>query len=128
MGHCPLKNLSAQKMKRLIELRDGPGARTNLRKHLSAFCAWSVENKHLPSNPVRDIKAGRRIKGAGFYTWTIPDLQQFLAYHREQKTKRSRKAVLALGLLLFGGMRRQDMVAVGLQPRSRQRTERRRAI
>jgi integrase len=58
---------------------------------------------------------GRRIKGAGFYTWTVPDVQQFLAHHREQKTKRSRKAILALGLLLFGGMRRQDMVAVGKQ-------------
>jgi len=64
---------------------------------------------------VRDIKAGRRVKGSGFYTWTIPDVQQFLAYHRQQNTKRSRKAVLALGLLLFGGMRRQDMVDLGKQ-------------
>lgn len=115
MGNCPLKHLSAQKMKRLIETKDGAGARTNLRKHLSALGAWAVENKHLPSNPVRDIKAGRRIKGGGFYTWGIPDVQQFLEYHRAQNTKRSRKAILALGLLLFGGMRRQDMVTIGKQ-------------
>ena len=53
--------------------------------------------------------------GRGFYTWLIPDVQQFLTYHRAQPGKRSRKAVLALGLLLFAGMRRQDMVALGKQ-------------
>jgi integrase len=115
MGNCPLKHLSAQKMKRIIETKDGPGARTNLRKHLSALCSWSVENNYLPSNPVRDIKAGRRVKGGGYYTWTIPDVQQFLAYHREQPARQSRKAVLALGLLLFAGTRRQDMIALGKQ-------------
>ena len=117
MGNCPLKYFSAQKVKRLIEMKDGQGARTNLRKHISALCTWAVDQTPslLPSNPVRDIKAGRRVKGSGFYTWTIPDVQQFLAYHRQQNTKRSRKAVLALGLLLFGGMRRQDMVDLGKQ-------------
>jgi integrase len=69
----------------------------------------------LSTNLVRDIKAGRRVKGDGFYTWTVPDVQQFLTYHRGQNTKRSRKAVLALGLLLFAGMRRQDMVDLGKQ-------------
>lgn len=122
MGNCPIKYLSAQKMKRMIEMKDGPGARTNRRKHLSALCSWAVENKHLPSNPVRDIKAGRRVKGGGYYTWVIPDVQQFLHHHRErarsddpQTVKRSRKAILALGLLLFGGTRRQDMVTLGKQ-------------
>ena len=43
MGDCPLKYLSAQKMKRIIEAIDGRGARANRRKHLSALCAWGVE-------------------------------------------------------------------------------------
>ena len=122
MGNCPLKYLSAQKMKRMIEAVDGPGARTNRRKHLSALCSWGVENKHLASNPVRDIKAGRHVRGGGFYTWMIPDVQQFLHHHRTRAAstdpaavKRSRKAILALGLLLFGGTRRQDMVTLGKQ-------------
>jgi integrase len=114
MGNCPIKHLSAQKMKRLIEMKDGPGSRTNRRKHLSALCAWGVENKHLPSNPVRDIKAGRKVKGGGYYTWLIPDVQQFLAHHSGQE-KRTRKARLALALLLFSGSRRQDMVTLGRQ-------------
>jgi integrase len=115
MGNCPLKHLSAQKMKRLIEMKDGSGARTNRRKHLSALCSWGVENNHLPSNPVRDIKAGRAVKTGGYYTWLIPDVQQFINHHRGQNTKRSRKAILALALLLFAGMRRQDMVSLGKQ-------------
>jgi len=114
MGNCPLKYLSAQKMKRLIEEVDGPGARTNRRKHLSALCSWGVENNHLPSNPVRDIKAGRHVKGGGYYTWTIPDVQQFLQRHAGSD-RRSQKARLALALLLFSGTRRQDMVTLGKQ-------------
>lgn len=114
IGNCPLKMLSAQKMKRMIEAVDGPGARTNRRKHLSALCAWGVENNHLPSNPVRDIKAGRKAKTDGYYTWTIPDVQQFLDFHSGQSI-RERKARLALGLLLFSGARRQDMVTFGKQ-------------
>jgi site-specific recombinase XerD len=122
MGNCPIKHLSAQKMKRMIEMKDGPGARTNRRKHLSALCSWAVENKHMPSNPVRDIKSGRAQKGNGYYTWLIPDVQQFLHFHRGQLQsadkragRRSRKAILALGLLLFAGTRRQDMVTLGKQ-------------
>src|ERR1700730_8673845 len=114
MGNCPIKHLTAQKFKRMIEMKDGPGARAGRRKNLSTLCSWAVENKHLPSNPIRDIKAGRRIKGGGFYTWTIPDVQQFLDHHNG-RTIKALKARLALGLLLFGGMRRQDMVAIGRQ-------------
>jgi hypothetical protein len=72
MGNCPLKYLSAQKVKRMIEAVIGPGARANRRKHLSALCAWGVDQHHLASNPMRDVKAGRHVKGGGFYTWTIP--------------------------------------------------------
>ncbi|MET4802514.1 tyrosine-type recombinase/integrase [Bradyrhizobium sp. LB11.1] len=114
MGFCPFKYLSGQKMKRMIEAADGPGARTNRRKHLSALCAWGVENNHLPSNPVRDIKSGRAEATDGYYTWQIPDVQQFLAFH-SGAARRSRKARLALGLLLFSGSRRQDMVTLGKQ-------------
>jgi integrase len=110
VGNCPLKYLSAQKMKRMIEAADKPGGAANRRKHLSALCAWGVDQRHLPTNPVRDVKAGRRVKGGGFYTWTVADVEQFLAYH-----KQGSKARLALGLLLFTGARRQDMVTFGKQ-------------
>jgi integrase len=115
MGNCPLKNLSSQKMKRLIEIR--PESRRNRRQHLSALCSWAVDQTPplLPHNPVRDTKSGRTTKTDGYYTWSVEDVQQFLAYHREQNTRRSKKAILALGLLLFAGMRRQDMIQLGKQ-------------
>jgi integrase len=109
MGNCPLKYFSAQKAKRLLEAKSG-GAATNRRKHLSALCSWGVDAGHLSSNPVRDIKAGRAVKTDGYYTWTIPDVEQFIEHN-----KIGSKAVLALGLLLFSGARRQDMVSLGKQ-------------
>jgi integrase len=114
MGNCPLKYLSAQKIRRIIEAVDGAGARANRRKHLSKLCAWGVDENQLPSNPVRDVKAGKQIKGGGFYTWVIPDVRQFLEHHNGQSLK-ARKSRLAVGLLLFSGARRQDMVTLGKQ-------------
>jgi len=111
MGNCPLKYFSAQKAKRLIEAKgDQAGAATNRRKHLSALCSWGVDAGHLTTNPIRDIKAGHPAKGGGYYTWTIADVDQFIDFH-----KAGSKAVLALGLLLFTGARRQDMVTFGRQ-------------
>lgn len=114
MGNCPLQHFSAQKARRIIEAVDGKGARTNRRKHLSALCSWGVQAEHLSSNAVRDIKAGRPAKTSGYYTWTIPDVRQFLDHH-SGPSLRARKARLALGLLLFSGGRRQDVVTFGKQ-------------
>jgi integrase len=102
MGNCPLKHFSAQKVRHLVELRsDRPGAAANRRKHLSAMCAWAVEHNYLPTNPARD---------GGYYTWTVADVQQFIA-----RWPIGTKPMLALGLILFTGARRQDMVDFGKQ-------------
>ena len=74
------------------------------------MCAWGADAGHLPTNPVRDVKAGRAQKGSGYYTWTVADVEQFLEHHGN-----GTKARLALGLLLFSGARRQDMVTFGKQ-------------
>lgn len=110
MGNCPIKYFSAQKAKRLLEVKKKAGAATNRRKHLSALCSWAVDAGHLSSNPLRDIRAGRAVKGKGYYTWTVADVEQFLEHHGK-----GTKARLALGLLLFSGARRQDMVTFGKQ-------------
>jgi integrase len=111
MGNCPLRYLSAQKIRRLIEIRsDQPGAAANRKKHLSALCGWGVDHDHLPANPARDVKAGRKIKGGGFHTWTVEEVQIFEARHPVGS-----KARLAMALLLFTGSRRQDMVTFGKQ-------------
>jgi integrase len=110
MGNCPLKFVTVQKIRRLVELRaDQPGAAANRRKHLSALCGWGVDHDHLSSNPARDVKTVKIARG-GFYTWTVGDVQQFLDRHGVGTKPR-----LALGLLLFSGARRQDMVTFGKQ-------------
>jgi integrase len=46
----------------------------------------------------------------GFYTWTVEDVQQFEAKHPI-----GTKARLALGLLMFTGQRRSDIIRFGKQ-------------
>jgi integrase len=109
LGNCPLKHLTAKKIKRMIEAASGPGAADNRRKFLSMMCSWAVDAGHLTANPVRDVRMAKG-KTAGYYTWTVSDVEQFLAYHKEGS-----KARLALALLLFTGARRQDAVTFGRQ-------------
>jgi integrase len=110
MGNCPLKYVTPQKIKRLVELKaDHPGAAANRRKHLSALCGWGVEHNYLTTNPARDVKTVQK-KGGGFYTWTVADVEQFLEHFPT-----GTKGRLALALLLFTGARRQDMVTFGKQ-------------
>lgn len=109
MGNCPLRFMSAQKIKRLVDLAPTEGAAANRRKHLSALCAWGTEAGHLPTNYARDTKTIKTATG-GYYTWTVADVEQFLARHPI-----GTKPALALALLLFTGSRRQDMVTFGKQ-------------
>jgi integrase len=111
IGNCPLKFVSTQKLRRLVDLKaHQPGAAANRRKHLSALCAWGVDHDHLSTNPARDVRTVKKAKGGGFYTWTVPDVRQFLARHPI-----GTKPALAVALLLFTGARRQDMVTFGKQ-------------
>lgn len=110
MGNCPLRYVTAQKIRRLVELRsEHPGAAANRRKHLSALCGWGVEHDFLPMNPARDVTTVKSTTG-GFYTWTVADVAQF-----EARWPIGTKPRLALALLLFTGARRQDMVTFGRQ-------------
>lgn len=86
------------------------GAANNRRKHLSALCAWAVEQGLMKTNFVRDVKMTPKKKGGGFYTWTVDDVRQFEERHPIGTMPR-----LALALLLFTGSRRQDMVTFGKQ-------------
>jgi hypothetical protein len=83
MGNCPLKYVTAQKIRRLVDMKaDQPGAAANRRKHLSALCGWGVDHNYLPTNLARDVKTVPKIKGGGYYTWTTADVEQFLAHYK----------------------------------------------
>lgn len=110
MAGCPIGALSAKHVQMLRDRKaQTPGAANNRRKYLSALFGWGVENGHLISNPVRDV---RRIKyaSAGFHTWTVGEVRQFEAKHPIGSRPR-----LALALMLFLGVRRGDVVKLGRQ-------------
>lgn len=96
-------------VKLLRDRASGPGAANNRRKYLSSWFGWAVEAGHMLNNPARDV---RRVKYAsdGFYTWTVDDVTQF-----EERWPVGTKPRLALALLLYTGLRRQDTVKLGRQ-------------
>jgi integrase len=106
---CPVSQFGAAHVKMLRDRKaKQPGAANNRRKHLSAMCAWAVDEKLMPTNYVRDVKMAAKKKGGGFYTWTVEDVAKFEERHPVGTMPR-----LALALLLFTGSRRQDMVTFG---------------
>jgi integrase len=110
LGGCPLPQVTTQKIKWLRDRKaETPGAANNRRKYLSALFGWAVEAGHIASNPARDV---RRIRYAseGFYTWSAEDVRRF-----EIRWRVGTKPRLALGLLLFSGVRRGDLVRLGRQ-------------
>jgi len=113
MGFCPLNKLATKHIKRLRDLKKGlPGAANNRRKYLSAMFGWAIEEAKpqlMTTNVARDV---RRVKYAkkGFHTWTPGEVAKF-----EERHPVGTKARLALGLLLFTGTRRGDMVKLGRQ-------------
>jgi integrase len=68
-------------------------------------CGLEGQHKHTLG-----AKLPGELIGGGYYTWTVPDVEQYLEHH-----KMGTKARLALGLLLFSGARRQDVVDLGKQ-------------
>lgn len=110
MWACPVNRLTATHMQMLRDRKiDKPGAANNRLKYLSSMFGWAVEKRMLSSNPARDAKPIKYATG-GFYTWTDADVLKF----EERHPIRSR-ARLALALLLYTGVRRDDVVRLGRQ-------------
>jgi hypothetical protein len=110
MGNCPLVHLTAQKIRRLRDLkRNLPGAANTRKKWLSSMFTWATEQTPplLATNPAREVK---RVQYAtdGWHTWTTDEVRQYEARHAVGS-----KARLALALLLYTGVRRSDLVTLG---------------
>ena len=86
-----------------------PEAANGRVKAIRAVCAWAVEEKHLATNPARDVL---RIKHAssGYHSWTPEEVEKF-----EQAYPIGSKPRLALALLIYTGVRRSDVVRLGNQ-------------
>src|SRR5262249_39641163 len=65
---------------------------------------------NLSANPARDVARLRPKRLGGHHSWTPEEVNQF-----EQRHPLGTKAHLALSLLIYTGVRRSDVVALGRQ-------------
>lgn len=86
-----------------------PGAARNLRRRLNRVFRLAVKLGWRSDNPVRETDAPKTT-GDGFVAWSEDEIQQFNRYWPEGSRER-----LAMGLLLYTGQRRSDVVTMGRQ-------------
>lgn len=109
----PLDQISLQALYVLRDRKlDLPGAGNNRVKALRQVYKWAVAPnvQIVKVNLARDVQLFRPKTTEGFHTWTIEEVRAFARRH-----PLGTKAHLALGLLLFTGVRRSDVVLLGRQ-------------
>jgi integrase len=99
--------------KHIVQILAGVGHRPYvanwLLRMLQILMRHAVEIGLRSDNPARDIPA-IRIKSDGYHTWTEEEIAQFERKHPVGSRER-----LALGLLVYTGQRRSDVIRMGLQ-------------
>lgn len=109
-GDGPVKELSPKLVRILRDRKaDKPEAANHRLKVLRQVFAWACETERMSTNPARDVKPIRHVT-EGHHTWTIEEVRAYLAVHPAGS-----KARLALGLLLFLGIRISDLALIGPQ-------------
>jgi integrase len=110
VGSLPYAAMPPSKVRLLRDRKSDSPETGNARvKALRRVFAHAIENDLADRNPAKDvpyIKTGSQ----GFHSWTIEEVQQY-----EKRHPKGTKARLALGLLLFTGQRRADVVSFGRQ-------------
>lgn len=86
-----------------------PEAANGLLKALRQLFKFAVEYEHADANPIIEVSYLSN-KSDGFHQWTHNELNLF-----EQRHPTGSKARLALGLLLYTGQRRGDVIKLGRQ-------------
>ena len=111
-GDMPLQAVTTKALKVLRDRQaDRPEMANQRVKTLRRLFAWALEQEHIAADPARDLTKLKH-KSAGHHTWTVEEVAQFEAKH-----PLGTKARLALALLLWTGVRRQDVVLLGKQHR-----------
>jgi integrase len=86
-----------------------PAAARNFLNTIRSLLQFAVDTGIRPNNPAVGVKRVK-IKTDGYRTWTEDDIAAFEARHPV-----GTRARLALGLLLYTGQRRSDVVQIGRQ-------------
>jgi integrase len=108
----PLKFLTPQAIRVLRDRKaETPEAANGRVKAMRAVFAYGLaaEPDLVTANPAREVPLFGQ-KGEGFVMWTAAEVEQFLRRHPI-----GTKPALALGLLLFTGVRRSDVIKLGRQ-------------
>lgn len=109
-GALPYARMERRHVRELRdEKADRPEAANARVKALRRVFAWAIEDEVADRNPAAEvpyISTGSE----GFHTWTVDEIRHFEARHPIGS-----KARLALGLMLYTGARRSDVVKLGPQ-------------
>lgn len=113
-GDVPIPQFSVAAVRAIRDRKaEVPHGANNTLKAIRAVFKWAtslgVELAH--HNPARDVPmlTGDN-DSAGFHTWTDDEVLAFIARH-----ERGSRAYVAMMLMMFGGGRRSDVVALGRQ-------------
>ena len=86
-----------------------PAAANNLLDRLRVLMKIAMDDDWRPDDPTYRVK-GFKLSGDGFHTWTEADIEKFCEHYPIGTSAR-----LAMGLMLYTGQRRSDMVKMGWQ-------------
>ena len=117
-GHRIVAELQFQHVEAILtKMADTPSAANNLRKFLRMLVNYGCRLSMRKDNPV-SLTDPLKVDSEGFHTWTEEEIKQFEDYWPVGSKPR-----LALGLLLYTGQRRSDVVVMGRQHRKNGRVQ-----
>jgi integrase len=102
--------LTREHVQRIVnDKANTPFAQRNFLNTLRAMFKWAAKEGRIPDDPTLGVTR-EKVKTTGYKTWSEDHIARFEAKHPI-----GTKARLALGLLLYTGMRRSDVVKIGRQ-------------
>ncbi|WP_246541487.1 tyrosine-type recombinase/integrase [Roseibium polysiphoniae] len=109
-GTAPLSDITPKVVRKGRERRaKTPEAANNFLKTMKAAFAWGVDSGLIDIDPTKDVKK-LISKTDGFHTWTPEEIEQF-----ENRHALGTMARLALDIMTYTGLRRQDASVIGRQ-------------
>lgn len=109
-GKVQISRITKQVIQKAVDKRSAnPVVANAFLGTMSVVFKWAISRGLVKSNPTIGV-ARQPWKTKGFHTWTIEQIDQFRKYHPIRT-----KARLALEMMLFLGLRRSDVMRVGIQ-------------
>ncbi|MFV0256496.1 MAG: tyrosine-type recombinase/integrase [Candidatus Liberibacter solanacearum] len=109
-GKVQVSRITKQAVQKAVDKRsDKPVVANAFLSTMAVVFKWAVSRGLVKSNPTIGVSR-QPWKTKGLHTWTIEQIEQFRKHHPI-----GTKARLALEMMLFLGLRRSDVMRVGVQ-------------